>query len=88
MAKTPSPCIGVCKFRRTGPAGRHCIACSMTKDQKALGKRARKRQADAFLALVIAQQRMMGRYGHWRGAFLERCVRKGRAVPDAVRRDA
>ena len=30
MAKIPSPCIGVCKYKREG----HCIGCSMTEDQK------------------------------------------------------
>lgn len=89
MAKTPTPCIGVCTFRRPGPAGAHCIACSMTKGQKTVSKRARKAsEADGFLALVMAQQRVMGHYGHWRKAFVERCVRKGRPVPEALRRDA
>ena len=87
MAKIPSPCIGVCKFRRRGPAGTHCIACSMTKAQKKLGKRAKgAAQAEGFVALILAQQVGMGRYGHWRPAFLKRCLRKGRPVPQAVRR--
>lgn len=89
MPKTLTPCIGVCKFRRPGPAGRHCIACSMTKPQKRLARRARKAgEADGVFALVQAQQRVMGRYGHWRRAFLARCSRKGRSVPASVRPDA
>lgn len=88
MAKHPSPCIGVCKFRRDGPSGKHCIACSMTKAQKKLGKRARKpKEADGFFGLVLAQQAALGRYGHWRAAFMERCRRKGRQVPPVMRED-
>ena len=49
MAKIPSPCIGVCKFRREG----HCIGCSMTKAQKKLAKSIKKpEQQDAFLTLA------------------------------------
>ncbi|WP_308918117.1 DUF1289 domain-containing protein [Jannaschia sp. LMIT008] len=86
MPKTPSPCIGVCKFKRPGPAGAHCIGCSMTKDQKRLGKAAKGRAMAAFVALVVAQQQAMGRYRHWRPAYLKRCLKKGVPVPEAVRR--
>jgi hypothetical protein len=89
MAKTPSPCIGVCKFKRAGPAGDHCIGCSMTKVQKKMGKRAVKAgraEGAAFVALVVAQQAQMGRYRHWRPAYLKRCLKKGAPVPEAVRR--
>jgi hypothetical protein len=86
MSKVQSPCIGVCKFKRSGPAGKHCIGCSMTKDQKSLAKKARKRSAaEAFVALVVAQQQQMGPYKHWRPAYLKRCLRKGRPVANAVR---
>lgn len=84
MAKAPSPCIGVCKFKRSGPAGAHCIGCSMTKDQKKLGKAAKGRMG-AFVALVVAQQAAMGRYGHWGAAYRRRCLKKGVPVPDAAR---
>jgi hypothetical protein len=89
MAKLPSPCIGVCKFRRPGPAGDHCIGCSMTKVQKKLGKKAAKGGSDqsaGFVALVVAQQEQMGRYGHWRPAYLKRCLKKGVAAPKSLRR--
>ncbi|MEM7490989.1 MAG: DUF1289 domain-containing protein [Pseudomonadota bacterium] len=87
MAKSISPCIDVCKFRRKGPAGDHCIGCSMTKAQKKLGKTAKKPAAmEAFVALVMAQQSAMGRYAHWRAAYLKRCLKKGAKVPGAVRR--
>ncbi|MEM7642536.1 MAG: DUF1289 domain-containing protein [Pseudomonadota bacterium] len=86
MAKTASPCIDICKFRRSGPAGRHCIGCSMTKEQKKIGKRLKKPSAmEAFVALVVAQQSAMGRYAHWRPAYLKRCLKKGRKVPAIVR---
>ncbi len=86
MAKVPSPCIGVCKFRRAGPAGDHCIGCSMTKCQKSIGKPLGKAAMKDFLALVLAQQVLMGRYAHWRPAYVARCGRKGVPVPKIVRR--
>ena len=86
MPRPPSPCLGICKFRRPGPAGEHCIACSMTKQQKKVAKGIGKPGAmSAFLVLVVAQQRMMGRYGHWPAGYAARCAEKGAAVPKAVR---
>ncbi|TDL79480.1 DUF1289 domain-containing protein [Palleronia sediminis] len=86
MSKIQSPCVGVCKFKRSGPAGQHCIGCSMTEDQKKISKSLKKPKAmRAFLALVMAQQQVMGKYGHWRAAYLKRCLKKGRRVPDEVR---
>jgi hypothetical protein len=86
MAKVQSACIDVCKFRRPGPAGEHCIGCSMTKEQKKICKGLKKpAAAEAYLALVMAQQAQMGRYGHWRAAYLKRCLKKGRRVPEALR---
>lgn len=82
MAKVPGPCIGVCKFRRAGPVGMHCIGCSMTKPQKRIGKAAKGAAGrEGFLALVLAQQARMGRYGHWREAYLRRCAKKGAQPP-------
>ncbi len=87
MAKQSSPCVGVCKFRRSGPAGDHCIGCSMTKDQKDLSKKIKKRSTmEAFVALVMAQQSQMGRYTHWRAAYLKRCLKKGRPAAKVVRK--
>ena len=76
--KLPSPCIGVCKFRRGG----HCIGCSMTKDQKALAK-ATKRPAHrrAFVTMLVHQQAALGRFGHWRAAYLKKCAKKGVVPP-------
>ena len=59
----------------------------MTKAQKRLGKAARTpAEGEGFVALVVAQQERMGRYAHWRPAYLKRCLKKGRPVPEAVRR--
>ncbi|KIT16330.1 DUF1289 domain-containing protein [Jannaschia aquimarina] len=86
MSKTPSPCIDVCKFRRPGPAGSHCIGCSMTKEQKKISKRVKGKAREAFVALVVSQQKVMGRYDHWRGAYLKRCLKKGARAPEIVRK--
>lgn len=86
MAKVQSACIGVCKFNRPGPAGAHCIGCSMTKAQKKIAKKQKKPDAaEAMLALIVAQQQQMGRFDHWRGAYLKRCMKKGRPVPPLIR---
>ena len=86
MAKTPSPCIDVCKFRRPGRDGaRHCIGCSMTKDQKRVLKALKKdAQRRAFVDLLMAQQAVMGRYGHWAEAYAKRCRKRGVAPPRAL----
>ncbi|WP_055663887.1 DUF1289 domain-containing protein [Jannaschia seosinensis] len=83
MAKIPSPCIDVCKFRRTGPEGaHHCIACSMTKPQKRAFKLVKAPGPRAALVRLIAlQQEVMGRYDHWRPAYLKRCRKKDVTPP-------
>jgi len=73
MAKVPSPCIDVCKFRREG----HCIGCSMTKDQKKMFKSLKSaRHQAAFVEMLVGQQRSMGRYTHWTAAYLKKCRKK------------
>ena len=86
MAEIPSPCIDVCKFRRSAADGAgHCIGCSMTKDQKRAFKALRKNShRRAFVDLVMAQQTVMGRHGRWPGAYAERCRRKGATPPAGV----
>lgn len=86
MARIPSPCIDVCKFRRPGADGeRHCIGCSMTRDQKRALKALKKDpQRRAFISLLMAQQAVMGRYGHWLEAYAKRCRKKGVAAPRAL----
>ncbi|SEK61755.1 hypothetical protein SAMN05421666_0748 [Roseovarius nanhaiticus] len=73
MAKIPSPCIDVCKFKRDG----HCIGCSMTKAQKSAFKALEKNaHREAFVELVVAQQAVMGRYAHWEPAYEKKCRKK------------
>jgi predicted Fe-S protein YdhL (DUF1289 family) len=73
MAKTPSPCIDVCKFKREG----HCIGCSMTKAQKSMFKRLKKdAHREAFVEMLVAQQSVMGRYTHWMAAYTKKCRKK------------
>ena len=86
MAKTPSPCIDVCKFRRPGADGeRHCIGCSMTKTQKRVFKALKKdAQRRALVDLVVAQQTVMGRYSHWVEAYAGRCRKRGARPPAAL----
>ncbi|WP_299550634.1 DUF1289 domain-containing protein [uncultured Tateyamaria sp.] len=84
MAKTPSPCIDVCKFKRDG----HCIGCSMTKVQKSMFKELKKdKHREAFVEMVVAQQTMMGRYTHWVPKYLRKCLKK-KAKPAQAVRDA
>ena len=74
MSKVPSPCIGVCKFKRAG----HCIGCSMTKDQKSAFKSLKKtKHKRGFVEMLVAQQKQMGRYAHWQAAYLRKCLKKG-----------
>ena len=81
MAKVPSPCIGVCKFKRKG----HCIGCSMTKPQKKIYKSLKKNDEKfAFVDLLMAQQRDMGRYTHWLRAYVSKCAKKGVKPPKAA----
>ena len=75
--KIPSPCIDVCKFRRAG----HCLGCSMTKPQKKLFKTIKKRESrEAFIQLLVCQQRQMGRYSHWAPAYLKKLKKKNAKV--------
>ncbi|SLN51217.1 DUF1289 domain-containing protein [Pseudooctadecabacter jejudonensis] len=78
MAKTPSPCIDVCKFKRQG----HCIGCSMTKAQKSLFKGLKKDSHRAgFVEMLMAQQDQMGAYSGWRIAYAKKCTKKGVEAP-------
>ena len=66
MSKIPSPCIGVCKYKRDN----HCIGCSMNKDQKKMFKSLKKaRMKQAFIKMLCAQQETLGGYGHWEKAY-------------------
>lgn len=73
MAKTPSPCIDVCKFKRES----HCIGCSMTKAQKSLFKGLKKDEhREAFVEMLTAQQDRMGKYDHWAPAYCKKLKKK------------
>ena len=73
MAKIPSPCIGVCKYKR----GDHCIGCSMNKDQKKIFKSLKKaRMQQAFIKMLCAQQEAFGGYGHWEKAYDRKCRKR------------
>jgi len=73
MAKTPSPCIDVCKYKREG----HCIGCSMTKPQKSLFKSLKKdSHREAFVDLLVMQQTAMGGFTHWTPKYLRKCAKK------------
>lgn len=77
-SKLPSPCIDVCKFRRGG----HCIGCSMTKPQKKMFKALKKNELqEAFVTMLVHQQTSLGRYAHWREAYLKKLRKKGRTPP-------
>ena len=79
--KVPSPCIDVCKYKRAG----HCIGCGMTKTQKSLFKGLKKpAHRAAFVDMLVAQQRVMGRYDHWTKAYLKKCTKKGVKPPSAL----
>ena len=78
MSKLPSPCIDVCKYKREG----HCIGCSMTKAQKSMFKKLKKdAHRQAFVEMLIAQQKVMGKYGGWAQAYAKRCAKKGAKAP-------
>ena len=78
MAKTPSPCIDVCKFKREG----HCIGCSMTKKQKKKYKGlGGKRKQSEFIIALHAQQLELGKYSHWLPAYQRKCKKKGATSP-------
>ncbi len=85
MAKTPSPCIDVCKFKRNS----HCIGCSMTKAQKSLFKQLKKeKHRRAFVEMLLGQQMRLGRYQHWTPAYLRKCLKKKVKPVKAIRKAA
>lgn len=85
MAKTPSPCISVCKFKRQG----HCIGCSMTKAQKSLFKNLKKESHKrAFVEMLVKQQVALGKYRHWTAAYMRKCLKKKAKPTPAVREAA
>ena len=50
----------------------------MTKQQKKLLKSLKKDKHRAgFVEMLIAQQRVMGKYAHWAPAYMRKCLKKG-----------
>lgn len=85
MAKTPSPCIDVCKFKRQG----HCIGCSMTKAQKSMFKKLKdNKHREAFIEMLVGQQSRMGKYTHWAPKYMRKCMKKKTKPIAAVRKVA
>ncbi|MGB5864358.1 MAG: DUF1289 domain-containing protein [Sulfitobacter sp.] len=81
MAKIPSPCIDVCKFKREG----HCIGCSMTKAQKSIFKQLKKSEHRAgFVKMLTAQQAQLGKYKHWDAAYRKLLVKRKIAAEDIL----
>ncbi|WP_411889991.1 DUF1289 domain-containing protein [Yoonia sp. SDW83-1] len=81
MAKTPNPCIDVCKYKRQG----HCIGCGMTKAQKSLYKSLKKSgHKAAFVDMLVNQQDALGKYAHWRKAYAKKCTKKGASLPTGL----
>ncbi|MEL7214437.1 MAG: DUF1289 domain-containing protein [Pseudomonadota bacterium] len=82
MAKPlPSPCVDVCKYKLKD----HCIACSMTKQQKSLFKKLKSdKHREAFVEMLISQQRQLGTSKGWAQLYEKRCARKGVAIPKRV----
>ncbi|MEL6563766.1 MAG: DUF1289 domain-containing protein [Pseudomonadota bacterium] len=82
MAKIPSPCIDVCKFKRDGG---HCIGCSMTKAQKSLFKSLKKdKHRSGFIQMLTAQQDRLGRYKHWDQAYRKRLSKRKIVASDLL----
>lgn len=75
MTAVPSPCLDVCKYKLRG----HCIACGMTKMQKAQAERLHDAAAMRdFVEGLIAQQQALGRvFWSWEAGYRQKCARQG-----------
>lgn len=75
MGKVPNPCIDVCKYKLKGG---HCIACSMTKDQKREFKKLDgKKEKRSFLGMLVAQQAELGgKFKGWAISYRRKCAKK------------
>ncbi|MEM6478377.1 MAG: DUF1289 domain-containing protein [Pseudomonadota bacterium] len=86
--KIASPCVSVCKFKREG----HCIACSMTKAQKKIFKKLKRREERAaFIELLEYQQAQLGRYDAWPILYAKKLAKKAKAAkgkPEKVKKAA
>ena len=75
MTAVPSPCLDICKYKLRG----HCIACGMTKMQKAQAERLHDSEAmRAFVEDLLAQQQALGRvFWSWESGYRQKCARHG-----------
>lgn len=75
----PSPCLDICKYKIRGG---HCIACSMTKMQKARFDALRDAEAQArFIEELLAQQAEVKSARTWPQEYAVKCERHGVAPP-------
>lgn len=57
----------------------------MTKAQKKMFKSLKKAEhKSAFIQFLMLQQKDMGKYAHWRGAYAKKCAKKGIRPPKAA----
>ena len=81
MAKIPSPCVDVCKFKHEG----RCLGCAMTKKQKKAFRRLKgDRKKLKFIARLMKEQQAIGRHDYWRRVYLKKCAKKGIRPPLAA----
>lgn len=78
MAKIPSPCVGVCKFK----LNKRCLGCAMTKKQKKTYKKlGSDKDKLAFIGKLVARQKDLGRHDYWLKVYTRKCAKKGIPPP-------
>ena len=85
MRGYPTPCMDICRYELEG----HCVACSMTKAQKALFGALKREAAQAqFLRDLQAQQEELRarlgaeRFAQWATAYRHKCRAFGKTPPE------
>ncbi len=78
MAKIPSPCVGVCKFK----LNKRCLGCAMTKKQKKKYKKlGSAKDKLAFIGQLVDRQKDLGRHEYWLKVYTRKCAKKGLRSP-------
>lgn len=77
MSRLPSPCLDVCKYKLRG----HCIACAMTKMEKARFDALGPDGQAAFVRDLIDRQKTIGSARTWPQEYARKCERAGVAPP-------
>ena len=81
MAKVPSPCVGVCKFK----LNKRCLGCAMTKKQKKKYKTlGSSKDKLAFITKLVGKQKDLGRHAYWLKVYTRKCAKKGLRPPVAA----